>query len=80
MRKRNALTVGQLIEYLSKYPKEAKVYAAPSLVNLDEPPETQEFIDHEVRTKVVSMEGPDPDLCNLKTILKAGVTVGYVKE
>ncbi len=52
---RPQLTNGELIDFLSKYPRDTKVSAALSEVNVDEPEETQEFILEEESTPVVAV-------------------------
>ena len=55
-RPRPQLTVGEVIDFMSQYPRSTLVSAAPSEVNLDEPVETQEFILSEVSTPVVAVD------------------------
>ena len=55
-RKRPQLTVKQLMEFLTTLPPECKLYYAPSMLNIDEPPMTQEFIDTPRSVIVVSIE------------------------
>jgi len=67
-RNRPQITVGELIDFMSKYPKDTLVYSAPSMINLDEPEATQEFIldDH---TPVVAVEYGSNEL-----------TIGYIGD
>jgi len=55
-RKRPPLTVGKAINFLSKLDKNLPIGIAPSWVNLDEPPETQEFINWEEVRVCVAIE------------------------
>ena len=59
-RKRPTLTVKEVIDCLSKFPSEADVYLAPSVINEDEPKETQEFILDEDKLPCVAIEGVYP--------------------
>lgn len=68
IRNRPQLTVGELIDFILKLPKETLVYSAPSMINLDEPEETQEFIDLE-HAPVVAIESCDGEF-----------TMGYIDE
>jgi hypothetical protein len=53
---RPQLTVKELVEFLEKCNPSALVSAAPSLVNYDEPKETQEFVDWERKLNIVAVE------------------------
>jgi hypothetical protein len=52
---RPQLKAKELAEFLLRDP-DALVFASGSLLNLDEPEETQEFIDWEEKIKVVAVE------------------------
>ena len=68
MRNRPQLTIGELIDFMSKYPRNTLVYSAPSIINVDEPEETQEFIEME-HTPVVAVEHSVGEL-----------TIGYIGD
>lgn len=55
-RRRPQLTTGEVVDFMSKYPRNTPVFSGPSLVNEDEPEETQEFILEDECTKVVVIE------------------------
>ena len=74
MRKRPALTVRELRIYLGRLNPNAKVYLAPSIVNLDEPEETQEFICDEHKKKCVAIEATVP------LIKTKYVTLGFASK
>lgn len=73
MRKRPTLTVGELMDYLKNVNPKAKIFLAPSLLNLDEPQATQEFIDDDNRKKCVAVESSCP-ISQTKR-----VTLGYAE-
>ena len=73
MRNRPALTVRKLRNYLRKINPGAEVYIAPSIVNLDEPEETQEFILGE-GVKCVAIESTVP------LITTQRVTLGWASD
>jgi len=56
MRKRPQLTVGEVVDHLSKCDRNLPLFCAASLLNLDEPEETQEFIDDNSRMECVAVE------------------------
>lgn len=68
-RLRPQLTLGQVIEFLGKYSDTLPVYCSTSVVNLDEPVETQEFILWDERSRCVAVE------CDGKSI-----TFGFARE
>jgi hypothetical protein len=74
MRKRPVLTVKELIKYLRKVNPNAKVFLAPSIVNLDEPQATQEFILTEEGLKCVAIE------CVMPLMLTKQVTLGWAAK
>lgn len=55
-RKRRQFKVGEVVKLLSKLSQNSPVFLAPSMLNIDEPPKTQEFIDWERRVKCVAIE------------------------
>ena len=55
-RKRPQITNGEVIKFLSEYPKDLPVYCAPSMLNIDEPEDTQEFIYDDDKTECVAIE------------------------
>jgi len=57
---RPQLTAGEIIDFISKYPRDTLVSAGPSLLNLDEPVETQEFIMEDEAIPVVSVSYSNP--------------------
>jgi hypothetical protein len=56
MRKRPILTVGDLEKFIKGMNPKATIFLAPSILNLDEPKETQEFIDSDRKIKCVAIE------------------------
>lgn len=70
MRKRPQLTVGELKRFLRKLNNDAPVFLAPSVVNIDEPKETQEFILDDEKIKCVAIE-------YIPTQPKKGVWLGW---
>ena len=71
---RKMMKAKEIAEFLMEHP-DYPVYASVSLVNEDEPKETQEFIINEERTKVVAVErGKDP------ITGKLAYFIGYVKN
>lgn len=55
-RQRPQLKVGEVIKFLSELPKNTPIFLGPSIVNLDEPSKTQEFIDWAINEKCVAIE------------------------
>lgn len=67
--KRMQLTVGKVIDHLQKCNRSLPIYTAVSLINLDEPIETQEFINDWEKKKCVAVE-----FCN------EYATIGWAEE
>jgi len=61
MRRRPQITVEDVVFYLSKLPGDTPVYCAISIVNEDEPIETQEFISDDKKTPCVAIERVNRD-------------------
>ncbi|KKL72813.1 hypothetical protein LCGC14_2081090, partial [marine sediment metagenome] len=61
----------QLMKFLRKFPPNSKLMCAPSMLNIDEPPTTQEFIDDTRALKLVSIE---------YLASRQEITFGYVEE
>lgn len=55
-RKRPQLTVGEVMDHLSKCDRSLPMFAAPSMLNTDEPEETQEFIYDDNKMVCVAVE------------------------
>lgn len=55
-RPRPQLTLGQVVGFLKKYPDSLPIHCSTSVVNPDEPVETQEFILWDERSKCVAVE------------------------
>jgi len=55
-RLRPQITIEQAIKFMSEYPGDLPVYCAPSMLNEDEPEETQEFIRDDEKIKCVVIE------------------------
>ena len=68
-RRRPQLKLHQLMKFLRKFPPNLKLACAPSMLNIDEPPKTQEFIDNTRALKLVSIE-----------VGRKEITFGYVEE
>lgn len=66
-RDRPQITNEELILFLQKQPKNVKIFCSVSLLSLDEPEETQEFIDWENRRACVAVE-----------VSSDGITLGYI--
>lgn len=57
MRRRPQMMANRLVAFIKKHSRaKSRIFAAPSVVNLDEPPTTQEFINWDKTKKVVSIE------------------------
>ena len=54
---RPQITVGEAIKFLNEYPDDLLIFCATSLVNIDEPEETQEFIEDDRKRPCVAIEG-----------------------
>ena len=70
-RRRPQLKLKKLLEFLHKLPPDCKLMCGPSMLNIDEPPARQEFIDENRALKLVCVEY----LASRKEI-----TFGYVEE
>jgi len=56
MSKRPQITVGEVVRFLSQYPKDLPIFCATSTVNVDESEEKQEFIEDDLKTPCVAIE------------------------
>ncbi len=72
-RKRPQLKVKDLKLILKKFDQNAPIFLASSIVNLDEPQRTQEFIDSDRKVKCVAIEYYPGNL-------KLGMTLGWAEE
>ncbi|KKM26341.1 hypothetical protein LCGC14_1585740 [marine sediment metagenome] len=70
-RQRPQLKLHQLMKFLRKLPPNSKLMCGPSMLNIDEPPKTQEFIDDTRALKLVSIE---------YSARPNEITFGYVEE
>ena len=75
-RKRPQLKLVEVIKHLQNIQREVgdiPIFLAPSILNLDEPKETQEFIDSDRKIKCVAIE-----YCPGQP--KFGVTLGWAEK